>query len=156
MRINAYCSHTTVAYGPCLISNNEIAKNGCIYKPSLSAYEVIDRGTKYEQVLMSNKIKEIYQHEYSKWLQTKDLKESRKEWIPCGYYDQLNIAKNASHSILNYPMFLTLLPSEKIIAPREILILDEGHLLETEVLNLTGYIISKNNWRKYLPRFFYN
>ena len=96
-------------------------------------------------------VREKYQHEYSKWLQTKNLKESRKEWIPCGYYDQLIIARNASHSIFNYPMFLTLLPSEKIIAPREILILDEGHLLETEVLNLAGYIISKNKWRKYLP-----
>jgi len=49
-------------------------------------------------------------------------------------------------------MFLTL-PIEKIIA-REILILDEGHLLETEILKLTGFAISKNKWRKYLPSFY--
>jgi ATP-dependent DNA helicase DinG len=152
-RTNAYCSHTTVDYGPCLISNSEIAQNGCIYKPSVSAYEVINRGTKYEQVLMSGNYRERYQDNYSEWLQAKNLKEGRKEWIPCEYYDQLNIARNASHSIFNYSMFLTLLPSEKIIAPRGILILDEGHLLETEVLNLTGYILSKNKWRKYLPGF---
>jgi ATP-dependent DNA helicase DinG len=150
---NAYCSHTTVAYGPCLISNSEISQNGCIYKPSVSAYEVIDRRTKEEQVFMSSNYREIYQDKYSEWLQAKNIRENRKEWIPCGYYDQLNIARNSSHSIFNYSMFLTLLPSEKIIAPREILILDECHLLETEVLNQTGYIISKNKWRKYLPGF---
>lgn len=62
---------------------------------------VIDRGTKNEQVLMSSKAKEIHQHEHSKWLQTKNLGEGRKEWIPCGYYDQLDIARNASHTIFN-------------------------------------------------------
>jgi ATP-dependent DNA helicase DinG len=152
-RINASCSHTTVDHGPCLTRKSEITRNGCIYKPSISSYEIIDRGTKNEQVLMNKHTKEIYQDEFSKWLQDKDLKESRKEWIPCGYYDQLNVARNASHSIFNYSMFLTLLPREKIIAPREILILDEGHLLETEVLNLTGFMLSKSKWRKYIPSF---
>src|SRR5215217_2388797 len=98
-------------------------------------------------------VREKYQHEYSKWLQTKNLREDRKEWIPCGYYEQLNIARNASHSIFNYPMFLTLLPSEKIIAPREILILDEGHLLETEILNLTSFVLCKSKWKRYIPGF---
>lgn len=150
---NAYCSHTTVDYGPCLTRNNEIALNGCVYKPSLSDYEVIDRGTNHEQVFMNAQSKEKYQHEYSKWLQTKNLTENHMEWTPCGYYDQLNIARNAGHSIFNYPMFLTLLPNEKKIAPRDLLILDEGHLLEAEVLSLTGFILSKSKWRKYLPGF---
>lgn len=152
-RINAYCSHRTVDYGPCLTSNSEIAINGCIYKPSLSAYEVINRGTMHEQVLMNSTAKEMYQDEYSKWLQTKNLKESCKEWTPCEYYNQLNIARNASHSIFNYPMFLILLPSQKTIAPRELLILDEGHLLETEILKLTCFTLSRSKWRKYLPGF---
>ena len=152
-RMNAYCCHTTVDYGPCLISSSEIAQSGCIYKPSVSAYEIINKGTKEEQVFMSSNYRGMYQDKFSEWLQTKNLGEGRKEWIPCGYYDQLNIARNASHSIFNYSMFLRLLPSEKVIAPRRILILDEGHLLETEVLNLTGYMISRNKWRKYLPGF---
>ena len=95
----------------------------------------------------------MYQDKFSEWLQTKNLGEGRKEWIPCGYYDQLNIARNASHSIFNYPMFLTLLPSKKKIAPRELLILDEGHLLETEVLNLTSFLLSKSRWKRYIPSF---
>jgi Rad3-related DNA helicase len=151
--INQYCSHTTVGYGPCLIRNNEISMNGCIYKTAASAYEVSNRGTKNEEVLLNSKERQIYQDEYSKWLQIKGLKESRKEWAPCGYYDQLNIARNASHSIFNYAMFLTLLPNEEIIPPRQLLVLDEGHLLETEIVNLTSFILSKSKWRKYIPGF---
>jgi ATP-dependent DNA helicase DinG len=152
-RINAYCYHKTVDFGPCFTSNSDIALNGCIYKPAVTKYEVINKGTKDEQVFMNNQTKETYQYEYSEWLQAKSLKERRKEWIPCGYFDQLNIARNASHSIFNYSMFLRLLPREKKITPRELLILDEGHLLEAEILNLTGFILSKNKWRKYLPSF---
>jgi ATP-dependent DNA helicase DinG len=151
---NAYCSHTTVDYGPCLTRKSEIAREGCIYKSSISAYEVTDRGTKNEQILMNSQTKETYQYQYSKWLQDKNLKESRKGWIPCGYYDQLNIARNASHSIFNYSMFLALLSNEKKIIRRDLLILDEGHLLEAEILNLTDLILSKKKWQKYLPGFF--
>jgi Rad3-related DNA helicase len=104
---------------------------------------VINRGTKEEQVFMSSNYRGMYQDKYSEWLQAKNLREGRKEWIPCGYYDQLNIARNASHSLFNYSMFLTLLPSEKVIARREILILDEGHLLETEILKVTGFTYLK-------------
>jgi hypothetical protein len=50
-------------------------------------------------------------------------------------------------------MFLALLPSEKKIGPRDLLVLDEGHLLEAEVLSLIGFILSKSKWRKYLQVF---
>jgi ATP-dependent DNA helicase DinG len=152
-RKNACCSHTTVNYGPCLISNSEIAQKGCVYRPSVSSYDVIDRGAKCEQVVLRSNYREKYQQKYLEWLQAKNLMEGHREWVPCEYYNQLNIARNASHSIFNYSMFLMLLPIEKIIIPREILILDEGHLLESEVLSRTSYIISKNKWRKYLPSF---
>jgi ATP-dependent DNA helicase DinG len=152
-RTNAYCLHTTVDYGPCLTRNSEIARNGCIYKPAVSEYEVSDRETRNEQVFLNSQTKEIHQHEFFKWFQAKDLAENRKEWIPCGYYDQLNVARNASHSVFNYSMFLSLLPNKRIILPRKLLVLDEGHLLETEMLKFTSFILSKNKWRKYLPDF---
>ena len=34
---------------------------------------------------------------------------------------------------------------------RELLILDEAHLLETELVRFTGISISKKKWRKYIP-----
>jgi Rad3-related DNA helicase len=152
-RTNTFCPHTTVDYGPCLTSTSEIAQNGCIYKPSVWEYNVINRGTREEQVFMGSNHRKTYQAKYSDWIQAKNLNQSRGEWSPCGYYDQLNIATNASHSIFNYSMFLKLLPNEKNIAPRDLLILDEGHLLETEVLNHTSFILSKNKWKRYIPSF---
>ncbi|MFY9871207.1 MAG: hypothetical protein WAK17_15940, partial [Candidatus Nitrosopolaris sp.] len=53
---------------------------------------------------------------------------------------------------LNYPMFLSLLPTKKFHS-REILILDEAHLLETEIVKFTGISISKRKWKRYLPDF---
>jgi hypothetical protein len=52
-------------------------------------------------------------------------------------------------------MFLALLPSEKKIGPRDLLVLDEGHLLEAEVLSLISFILSKSKWRN-TSRFFYD
>jgi ATP-dependent DNA helicase DinG len=152
-RIANDCTHKTVDYGPCLTNNSEIVQNGCVYEPSVSVYEITNRGTKEERVLMSSNYRQMYQDKYSEWLQAKSLNDGRKEWIPCGYFDQLNIARNASHSVFNYSMFLALLPRGRKIASRELLILDEGHLLETEVLNLTSFILYKNRWKRYIRGF---
>jgi hypothetical protein len=41
----------------------------------------------------------------------------------------------------------------EILHSREILILDEAHLLETEIVKFTGISISKRKWKRYLPDF---
>jgi ATP-dependent DNA helicase DinG len=41
------------------------------------------------------------------------------------------------------------LPS-KILHPRELLVLDEGHLLEIEIVKFRGLSISKRRWRRYI------
>lgn len=84
-----------------------------------------------------------YQKEYSEWLHLKNLNapdgssstSDYSEWRACPYFDQLNVALNASHSIFNYSNFLALLPNKKSLLSREPLVLDEGHLLETELVN---------------------
>jgi Rad3-related DNA helicase len=45
---------------------------------------------------------------------------------------------------------LAFLPRKKIITPRELLVLDEGHLLETEIVKFRGLSISKKRWRRYI------
>ena len=92
-----------------------------------------------------------YEKEFSQWLHIKNLKDQQTSWHPCEYFDQLNIASASGHSILNYPMFFGLLPSEKILPPRELLILDEAHLIETEIVRFRGLSISKRRWKKYIP-----
>jgi ATP-dependent DNA helicase DinG len=41
------------------------------------------------------------------------------------------------------------LPS-KILHPKELLVLDEGHLLKTEIVKFIGLSISKRRWRRYI------
>ena len=112
-------------------------------------HTIINKGTREEKVFIDDDTKNYYQKEHSQWSHLENLKEKRL-WTPCEYYHQLNITLTASHSILNYPMFLSLLPTKKFRS-RELLILDEAHLLETEILGFTGISISKRRWKRYIP-----
>jgi ATP-dependent DNA helicase DinG len=76
------------------------------------------------------------------------------EWMPCGYYDQLNIALVSSHAVLNYSLFLSLLTNRwwgLFLTSRKILVLDEAHRLEEEVVKFTEISISKRRWKRYIP-----
>jgi ATP-dependent DNA helicase DinG len=70
--------------------------------------------------------------------------------MPCEYYHQLNVALTSSNSIFNYSNFLAFL-TEDVLPSRELLILDEAHLLETEIVGFTGISISKRRWKRYFP-----
>src|SRR4029453_4642138 len=96
---------------------------------------------------------ENYRNNYSKWLHLKNFNKGDSpitDWRACPYFDQLNIALCASHSIFNYSSFLALLPSKKNLLSRELLVLDEGHLLETELVKFRGLTISKRRWKRYV------
>ena len=138
------CYHTTVDYGPC-ISNEFFKNSGCKYRTFPEDYTKINKGTMKEKVFIHDDATNHYQSEYSQWSYLENLKEERL-WKPCDYYHQLNIALTASHSTLNYPMFLSLLPTRKFRS-RDLLILDEAHLLETEIVGFTGISISKRRWK---------
>ena len=145
----AKCRHTTADYGPCI--NNESFKNsGCKYRTHRKHYKINNKGTREEEVFIDPDAKNSYQKEYSQWSYLENLKEKRL-WEPCEYFDQLNIALTSCHSIFNYSMLLALLPTKKFPS-RELLILDEAHLLEKEIVGFTGISISKR-WKRYLPNF---
>jgi len=106
---------------------------------------------KEEQVFIDQDTTDYYQQEYSQWVHLKNLKNPRSEWMPCEYYDQLNVALTSSHSIFNYSNFLAFLILElSRTAPRELLILDEAHRLEDEIVKFTGISISKRIWKRYI------
>ena len=142
------CYHTTVEYGPC-ITDDSFRDNGCKYRTFTKDYKINKKGTKEEQVFIDSNSEKHYQKEYSQWLPIKSLKE-QKEWRPCKYFDQLNMAVTSSHSIFNYSIFLSLLPHKKSLPERELMVLDEGHLLETEIVKFRGLSISKRRWKKYI------
>ncbi|HZA06614.1 MAG TPA: hypothetical protein VE619_02825, partial [Nitrososphaeraceae archaeon] len=123
---------------------------GCKYRTFAKDYKIDQCGTKEEQIFIENDTKQGYQNEYSQWLPIQTLKQQREEWKPCEYFDQMNKALTASHSILNYPIFLSLLPRKKNLPERELLVLDEGHLIETEIIKFRGLSISKRRWKRYI------
>ncbi len=143
--------HTTVEYGPC-ITDESFKADGCKYRTFAKDYEIINRGTKEEHASISNDQRQHHQKEYHQWLPIKSLGQ-KKEWRPCGYFDQLNIALASSHSIFNYSIFLALVSHNKSFHVRDLLVLDEGHLLETEIVKFRGLAISKRRWRKYIGNF---
>ena len=145
------CYHTTVEYGPCM-TNESFRDSGCKYRSFLKDYKIKNKGTKNEEVFIDEDSKNYYQKEYSQWLHTKNLKE-KSPWKPCEYFDQLNKALTSSHSIFNYSMFLALLPNKKSLPERELLVLDEGHLIETEIVKFRGLTISKRRWKRYIHDF---
>jgi ATP-dependent DNA helicase DinG len=120
--------------------------SGCKYRTFPKHYTIINKGTREEKVSIDDDTINNYQIEYSQWPYLENLKEKLKVWRPCEYYHQLNTALTASHSIFNYPMFLSFLPTKKFPS-RELLILDEAHLLETEIVGFTGISISKRRWK---------
>jgi ATP-dependent DNA helicase DinG len=142
------CHHITVEYGPCM-TNESFKDSGCKYRSFLKDYKIGNRGTKNEQVFIDEDGRNYYQKEYSQWLHLRNLKE-KNPWKPCEYFNQLNMALTSSHSIFNYSIFLALLPNKKSLPERELLVLDEGHLLETEIVKFRGLTISKRRWKRYI------
>lgn len=70
------------------------------------------------------------------------------------YYDQLNMALLSSHTVFNYAMYLSLLNYWFYPPPsRALLVLDEIHRLEEEVVKFTEVSISKRHYIQYIPDF---
>jgi ATP-dependent DNA helicase DinG len=145
------CRHTSVEYGPCM-TNESFQDHACKYRTFVKDYKTSAKGTKFEQVQIDKPAQINYQKEFSQWLHLNNLntKKEPKDWRPCEYFDQLNIALTSSHSIFNYSNFLAFLPNTKTLHPRELLVLDEGHLLESEIVKFRGLSISKRRWKRYI------
>jgi Rad3-related DNA helicase len=145
------CYHTTAEYGPCM-SNKEFEGRGCKYRTFLKDYKISNKATREEKVVINNDTLDHYQKEYFQWLHIKNLQDHHPtEWRQCEYFDQLNVALSSSHSILNYPIFFALLANKKVLPSKDLLILDEAHLLEIEIVKFRGLSISKRKWKRYIP-----
>jgi ATP-dependent DNA helicase DinG len=129
-----HCTKSTVP-GTTVESGNAFTKH---YRTFERDYKVTDKGTIKEKVFIGYDTETNYREKYSQWLRLKNLREDLNE-----YYHQLNTALTSSHSILNYPLFFPLLASKKVLPSRDLLILDEAHLLETEIVKFRGLSISK-------------
>jgi ATP-dependent DNA helicase DinG len=146
------CRHTSAEYGPC-ISNPLFKHEHCRYRISSEDYK-INKGSTEEEVFIDDDAKDFYQKRYSEWWYIENLREELRIWRPCEYYHQINTALASTHAILNYSLFLALsFATYKGIPSRDLLILDEVHRLEEEIVKFVEISISKRRWKRYIPDF---
>ncbi len=145
------CKHTSCEYGPCL-SDESMEGSGCKYRTFINDYKIDNKGKENERIFISGDRIQNYQNEYSNWIHLQNFNNPR-EWNPCYYFDQLFQALRASHSIFNYSIFLSLLSNKNMMQQKDLLVLDEAHLLETEIVKFRGLSISKKRWRRYIHDF---
>ena len=145
------CKHTSCDYGPCL-SDESMEGSGCKYRTFINDYKIDNKGKENEKIFISTDKLQNYKNEYVNWIHLQNFSKPR-QWNPCYYFDQLFQALRASHSIFNYSIFLSLLSNKNMMQQRELLVLDEAHLLETEIVKFRGLSISKKRWRRYIQDF---
>ena len=79
------------------------------------------------------------------------------DFTPCQYYDQLNKGMLASHTIFNYANFLIFLrrsgpnAKKRVLGYRDLLILDEGHQIENQIVDDVEITIAKKTLQRYIP-----
>jgi Rad3-related DNA helicase len=96
---------------------------------------------------LKTKLKDYYKENEGTKNEVVYLDEERYDGDICAYFHQRNEALTASHSVLNYSMFLSLLG---LFPVRNLLICDEAHELPSEVLKFQSFSITKNRWQKYM------
>ena len=145
------CKHTSCDYGPCL-SDESMEGSGCKYRTFINDYKIDNKGKENEKIFIVGDKIQNYKNEYANWIHIQNFSNPR-QWNPCYYFDQLFQALRASHSIFNYSIFLSLLSKKSMMQQRDLLVLDEAHLLETEIVKFRGLSISKKRWRRYIHDF---
>ena len=170
------CRHRNVVYGPCRDGQTgfaHVAKDcgvcsgqtgfhdGCRYRTYSEDYEVAYPNTDKEDVSMSfSRMGEYQVHSTLRdgldgWMHLANVSEQeaiekRSQFTPCLYYDQLHKGRLASHTIFNYANFLIFIRANKIGA-RNLLVLDEGHQIENQLIDDVGISIAKKTLQKYIP-----
>ena len=82
-----------------------------------------------------------------------DFEKIRNTFVPCPYYDQLNKGMLSSHSIFNYANFLTFLRLKNDPLPRrDLLVLDEGHSIENQLLGQVEVSLTEKVLQKFIRK----
>ncbi|MGA8916323.1 MAG: hypothetical protein WB474_10060, partial [Nitrososphaeraceae archaeon] len=169
------CRHRNVVYGPCrdgqpafahvakdcdVCSGKNGFHDGCRYRTYSEDYEVAYPNTDKEEVSMSfsreaeYRVHSTLRDGQEGWMHLANIfqqeaLEKRSQFTPCPYYDQLNKGRLASHTIFNYANFLIFIKAKKIGA-RKLLVLDEGHQIENQLIEDVGISVTKKILQKYI------
>lgn len=140
--------------------------DGCRYRTFLEDYDILNANSDKEEIFINGAQISAYQvhstlrEGANSWshlvnVTRPEVVEKRSQFLPCPYYDQLNKGLLASHSIFNYANFLIFVSIEnqirrRKIKPRNLLVLDEGHQIENQIVEYIGISISKRTLQKYM------
>lgn len=140
------CGHTTVDKAPCL-SKDFI----CSYRTTRADYDVnIDNEVTFKEELIQlnsdpRRAEIVYPEKerikyFMNWKHYKDFGNS---WDACNYYHQKNIGLLSPYTIFNYAIFNSMNKVKRktgkpYLDTKGVLILDEGHLFEQEVIGSNG------------------
>ncbi len=148
--------------------------SGCRYRTYQEDYSVLNQNTVNETVFIDTLRLDAYRQWYKSngninadgkigynWMHLNNLKKDKirmeDQYQPCPYYDQLNRGLIASHSIFNYANFLIFLrmrnKNNMVLPQKELLILDEGHLIENQIVDQVGISITRRTLQKYIPTY---
>src|SRR6185503_17061411 len=125
-------------YGPCVKDDNY----DCLYKTRLMDYKVRGEGTKSELVQLDPFAERKYIENLKKSSKIVDL-----DWRPCHYFHQKWIGLRSSYTVYNYRYFLSDVFYAGTAQRRSLLVLDEAHLLESEVGDFRSFSVNKNSLR---------
>jgi DEAD_2 len=145
--------------------------SGCRYRTYREDYMVVNQNTLNETIFIDDLRLDEYQKWYRStgiintagdigygWMHLNNLKKDRirDQFQPCPYYDQLNRGLVASHSIFNYANFLIFLRmrnNSTVLPEKELLVLDEGHQIENQIVEHIGLSLTRRTLQKYIPTY---
>jgi hypothetical protein len=145
--------------------------SGCRYRTYREDYTIVNQNTLNESIFIDDSRLDEYQKWYRStgiintagdigysWMHLSNLKTDRirDQFQPCPYYDQLNRGLVASHSIFNYANFLIFLRMKNnstVLPEKELLVLDEGHQIENEIVEHIGLSLTRRTLQKYIPTY---
>lgn len=110
---------------PCCFKGNY----KCTVKPKASDYEIEYEGTIKEKIIEP---------------QLPMFGDSAVPW--CHYFNQKNKGMLASHTVMNYKWFFSIYfsnPKEFTERHRELLVFDEAHSIENEIMDFIGFTLSR-------------
>jgi ATP-dependent DNA helicase DinG len=134
--------------------------DGCRYRTFKEDYEKTDPNTDYEDIILKSSRAEQYLKFSTNlnWVHMTNVANPAvfnvrtKEFTPCSYYDQLNKGIVASHTIFNYANFLIFqrFQTSNVLREKELLVLDEGHLIEERMISYVGVTIERWRLQRYM------
>jgi ATP-dependent DNA helicase DinG len=147
--------------------------NGCRYRTYQEDYSVSNRNTVNETIFIDDSRLDECQKWYKStaiintagdigysWMHLNNLKKDKirggDQFQSCPYYDQLNKGLVASHSIFNYANFLIFLRMKNnntVLPEKELLVLDEGHQIENQIVEQVGISITRRTLQKYISTY---